>query len=143
MRLIFMSSFLTITLCFFPACASKVGSESNASNAAKVYNLRDIDQQPQVRGMRAPPIYPDELKQQGLSGQVTLVFVVDTNGDVRDVQVVESTNRQFDQPAIDAVQKWKFFPGKKGGKPVNVRLQVPIAFNLGNYHPKRLTSGVD
>jgi len=29
-----------------------------------------------------------------------------------------------------AIQKWKFRPGKKGGKAVNTRMSVPLIFNL-------------
>ena len=35
-----------------------------------------------------------------------------------------------DLAAIQAVQKWKFKAGTKGGKPVPVQLEVPIRFNL-------------
>lgn len=97
---------------------------------ANVFDLKDLDQIPRPRGMRADPQYPFEMKRAGIPGEVTLEFVVDQNGDVRDVVVRKSSHREFEAPAIQAVQKWKFTPGKKGGKNVNTRMMIPIAFNL-------------
>ena len=101
-------------------------------NLGDVFNLADLDQQPQVRGIQATPTYPSEMKRQSISGQVILQFIVDMNGDTRDIVVINSTNREFETPAIQAVQKWKFRPGKKAGKNVSSRMQIPIAFNLSD-----------
>jgi len=105
-------------------------ADAKTAGAAKVYDLRELDQAPQDRGMRAAPIYPSALKQKGISGKVTLEFIVDTNGDVRNVKVIKSTNIGFNQSAIDAVSRWKFHPGRKGGRAVNVRVHVPITYAL-------------
>jgi protein TonB len=100
------------------------------SNMGQIFDLKDLDQQPSPRGMRAEPQYPFEMKRQGINGEVTLQFLVDPQGDVRDVVVIKSSHREFESPAIQAVQKWKFRPGRKGGKAVTTRMQIPIAFNL-------------
>lgn len=101
-------------------------------NLGAVFDLRDLDQQPSPRGIRAEPQYPFEMKRAGISGEATLQFIVDSRGDVRDIIVIKSTHREFEAPSIAAVQKWKFKPGRKGGKPVNVRMQIPLAFNLAD-----------
>ena len=36
-----------------------------------------------------------------------------------------------ERPALAAVKKWKFEPGKKGGEPVRFRMRVPITFPKG------------
>ena len=36
------------------------------------------------------------------------------------------------QVAIQAVGKWTFRPGRKGGRAVNTRMQVPIVFSLND-----------
>ena len=36
----------------------------------------------------------------------------------------------LDEKAIEAVEKWKFKPGMKGGKPVNVRATIEVNFRL-------------
>jgi protein TonB len=100
------------------------------SNMGQIFDLKDLDQQPSPRGMRAEPQYPFEMKRQGINGEVVLQFLVDSQGDVRDVVVIKSSHREFESPAIQAVQKWKFRAGRKGGKAVTTRMQIPIAFNL-------------
>jgi protein TonB len=97
-----------------------------------VFNLKDLDQQPQPRGVRARPNYPFEMRRAGLNGEVVLRFIVDTNGDVREVEVIRSTQREFESAAIQAVLKWKFKPGRKGGRAVGTRMQIPIVFNLND-----------
>jgi len=37
----------------------------------------------------------------------------------------------FETAAVEAVSKWKFAPGEKGGRKVNTHLQVPIVFTIG------------
>jgi len=94
------------------------------------YDLSAVDQIPQPRGIRATLVYPAEMKHQGITGEVTLVFIVDTNGNTRDITVVKSTNKAFNKSAIETVKQWKFRPGKKNGRYVNTRMQIPIVFNL-------------
>ena len=43
---------------------------------------------------------------------------------------VRSSQREFEQPAMQAVLKWQFRPGRKGGRAVNTRVQQVITFNL-------------
>jgi TonB family protein len=59
-----------------------------------------------------------------------VAFTVDTEGRVRDAYVLRSNNPWFERPALDAVAKWRFKPGRKDGHPVNVRMQVPMIFQL-------------
>lgn len=100
------------------------------SGLKDVFDISDLDQKPTERGMRAAPNYPFEMKRAGISGEVTLQFIVDTDGNVRDVVVIKSSHREFEAPSIQAVQKWKFRPGRKGGRAVNTRMQIPLAFTL-------------
>jgi TonB family protein len=87
------------------------------------------DKMPQVIS-RAAPIYPLALKRSRQQGEVVLEFVVDESGKVKDVAVVRSDHPAFEEPALEALQKWKFKPGSAKGKPVSVKLKMPIVFNL-------------
>ena len=102
------------------------------SDLDKIFDLKDLDQHPSPRGIHSPPVYPSEMKRQGITGEVVLLYVVDANGDVRDVTVVSSSHREFETPAIQAVQKWKYRAGRRAGKSVNVRVQIPIKFNMND-----------
>jgi protein TonB len=112
--------------------AGRPGTGAIGTKIGDVFNLKDLDQQPQVRGVQARPNYPFEMRRAGLNGEVVLRFVVDTNGDVRDVEVIRSSQREFESAAQQAVLKWKYKPGRKGGKAVATRMQIPIVFNLND-----------
>jgi len=70
------------------------------------------------------------MRRNGIEGTVTVGFICDVDGNVRDAYVLNSTHREFDAPAVQAVSNWKFRPGKRGGKTVNTRMSVPIVFSL-------------
>jgi periplasmic protein TonB len=97
----------------------------------KLFELKDLDQRPVVISSIAPT-YPFEMKRAGQNGSVTVGFIVDSTGAVRDAYVVDSTQREFEQAALQAIQKWRFRPGKKGGRAVNTKMQQPIVFNISN-----------
>jgi protein TonB len=96
-----------------------------------LFDVANLDQPPVLR-VPVSPTYPFEMRRAGISGEVLVEFIVDTRGDVVAVQVIRSSQREFEQPAIQAVQKWKFRPGRKGGRAVNTRAQQPITFNLND-----------
>jgi periplasmic protein TonB len=102
-----------------------------SSGWGKLFELKDLDQKP-TPITRINPTYPFEMKRAGQNGSVTLGFIVDSTGTVRDAYVVDSSHREFEAAAIQAIQKWKFRPGKKGGRAVNTRMQQPIVFNISN-----------
>ena len=41
-----------------------------------------------------------------------------------------STNHGFDEVTLATVARWRFRPGTRAGRAVNVRMRVPIAFSL-------------
>lgn len=107
------------------------GRPTGLGKGVQVFDISQLDQPPQPK-FRAPPQYPFEMKRQGISGEVTVEFIVDTNGDVRNPVAIRSTNREFENSAVQAIAKWKFRPGKKGGRAVNSRVQQPLSFNLNS-----------
>jgi protein TonB len=94
----------------------------------QVFDPSQLDQIPVAR-IQQQPIYPYEMRRNGIPGEVNVGFIVDVNGDVRDAYVINSTHREFEVPAVQAVSKWKFRPGRKNAHPVNTRMSVPIVFN--------------
>lgn len=95
----------------------------------EVFDLSKLDQQPVAR-FQARPQYPFEMRRAGIAGEVVVDFIVDTNGDVQNAFSMRSSQREFENAAIQAVSKWKFKPGRKGGRNVNTHMQVPIVFTL-------------
>jgi TonB family protein len=78
-----------------------------------------------------PPVYPYNAAKAGLNGKVVIEFVIDEKGDVINPHVVRSNNPWFERPALDAILKWKFEPGRKDGRVVNVRATQMLEFDSG------------
>ena len=75
--------------------------------------------------------YPKEAREKKEQGRVIVQFVVEENGDLRQLKVVRGVSPSLDGEALRVVAtmpKWK--PGMVDGKPVKVNYTIPIAFNL-------------
>jgi protein TonB len=78
-----------------------------------------------------PPEFPAKALAQRVSGTVTIEYIVDTNGDPRDVRVVEATPPGvFDHAATQAVKHWHYEPVVANGAPVEVPVRTAIRFEL-------------
>jgi TonB family protein len=79
---------------------------------------------------KVDPEYSEEARKAKYSGEVVLAIVVDAEGHARDVHVVKSLGMGLDEKAMEAVEKWKFKPGMKGGQAVAVRATIAVNFRL-------------
>lgn len=95
----------------------------------EVFDISKLDQIP-VAKFQAAPQYPFEMRRAGIQGEVLVDFIVTSEGDVRNAYAAHSTQREFEASAVLAVSKWKFRPGKRGGRSVNTHMQVPVGFTL-------------
>jgi len=96
-----------------------------------IFNLADLDRIPEPV-MQPAPIYPPTLKREGLTAKVTVEFIVDTQGQVQNAVVINSSHPGFDDAAMIGVGKWRFRAGLKGGIKVNTRMRVPIIFRVAD-----------
>lgn len=88
-----------------------------------------LDNPPRTRAQPAPQ-YPFDAKSRGVEGEVVVEFTVDETGAVVDPRVVSSTDRVFEEATLRAVSKWRFEPGKRGGRAVRFRMMLPMKFSL-------------
>lgn len=79
---------------------------------------------------RHPPSMNGAIRAKIRSGDATvwIAFIVDENGKVISPRVLSSPDRVFNGPALAAIQKWRFEPGRSGGKAVKRPMKVPITF---------------
>jgi len=75
--------------------------------------------------------YPASARRMAIEGTVFVRFVVNSDGDVVNVEVIKGISAVLDNEArhvIASMAKWK--PGLQHGAPVNVRMVLPIKFKL-------------
>ena len=75
--------------------------------------------------------YPQDAIDEGAQGRVTCEFVVNRDGSIVDVRVMNPIHPSLDKEAIRVIQsmpKWK--PGKQNGKAVRVKFILPVNFKL-------------
>ncbi len=76
--------------------------------------------------------YPAQARRMGIEGKVFVEFVVDKDGTITNVKAIKGIGAGCDEEAIRVIQaspKWN--PGKQRGRPVKVRMILPITFKLG------------
>jgi len=79
----------------------------------------------------AKPVYPQADRQAGHQGTVTLGFLVDENGQVKDSKVTQSTGfMRLDMTAQTALMKCSFRPALENGKPVQKWAYVKYVWTL-------------
>lgn len=76
------------------------------------------------------PEFSADSKEAFVEGVVKVSTVVAIDGTVAACQVLRGLNAEEDRTAVKAVKLWRFQPGTRDGKPVNVRVTVEIEFHL-------------
>ncbi|TGN20504.1 energy transducer TonB [Leptospira idonii] len=85
-----------------------------------------VDLSPNVR-----PEYTPEAKSAGITGTMTLEVIIANTGEVLRVRSVGKTlGGGLEQAAIDTYRKKRFSPSIMEGKPITVKVLVPIRFSL-------------
>jgi protein TonB len=77
-------------------------------------------------------VYPDMLRDAGVTGRTTVQLVIDRNGAVQpgSVTVQETTHEAFRDAAVRAAERFRFRPARVNGKPVAVRISIPIEWSI-------------
>jgi TonB family protein len=120
---------LAVLSVYAGASSDTPATAADKSAAGDAYDISKLDVRPKVVS-QSRPVYPAELHAKGISGEVLVDFIVDTNGDVRNAFAAHSSQREFEANAVQAVSKWKFAPGQVAGHDVCTHMQVPIVFTV-------------
>ncbi len=100
-----------------------------AGSEDRVFELERLTKRP-VPTFQPPPEYPRALKMAGITGRAEIGFIVDQEGRVRDLIVLNATRKEFADAAMEAISRWKFQPGSIDGRPVNTAMKQPLSFTL-------------
>ena len=104
-----------------PATASgKTGSPSLVEPSADADYLKN-----------PPPGYPRISRRNGEQGTVIVRVFISTQGTPEKAEVRTSSGfARLDQAALEAVQRWRFVPGRRNGTPEAMWFNIPVRFVL-------------
>jgi len=77
---------------------------------------------------KVDPAYPIELMRENVAGTVVLYAVIQADGSVGQVRVLDSVDERLDLYASQALARWEFRPATKDGSPVDVEATFRIPF---------------
>lgn len=75
--------------------------------------------------------YPDQALKQKLQGKVIISFIVNKDGSLSDLKLVQSAGKLLDDEALRVARlmpNWK--PGIDKGKPCRSMIAIPIVFEI-------------
>ena len=75
--------------------------------------------------------YPSYAKNNGIEGQVLVIFIVEKDGSISNAEVSWGVDPSLDQEALRIVNKMpKWKPGTQNGVAMRVKYRLPITFTL-------------
>ena len=116
---------------------NQLTSEADKIYTGKIYDV--VEEMPEYPGgpealfkyLSENIKYPEEAEEKGIEGRVIITIIVEKDGSISEVEVVNHVNPLLDNEAvrvIKSMQRW--IPGKQNGKTVRVKYTVPITFKL-------------
>ncbi|MGO9137074.1 MAG: TonB family protein [Syntrophales bacterium] len=79
---------------------------------------------------REMPIYPLLARRLGKEGKVVLKLLIDKNGTLQDIEVIEPSEFGFTEAAVAAIKKSTFSPAYRNGEKVPSKAILSVRFNL-------------
>lgn len=130
---------VTYPFIFEPSPSPPTCPEASASCKASGLGLRgtgiDVDDQP--TGVREPEVlrevkvpYPEQARINEIEGSVRLKVTIDSQGAVQEVTVLCGPAYVLRKAARDALRRFRFKPGTKGGKAVSYTFIYTYTFCL-------------
>ncbi len=123
-----MNSIIKLFIFLFLVIPGLVAHAQSTQTDDQIYEFIAVEEKPVV-SRDAQPIYPQSAINAGIEGTVVVTIVVDKNGNVTNAEIFSSIP-QLDNAALRAARSKVFSPGLINGSPVNMRMNIPIDFNL-------------
>lgn len=122
------------------AVYAKRGNTLTKESDNKILNADDVDSLPvpteeylvsemPVVLKEVRPSYPQKAREEKIEGVVVLDVLIDKNGLVRQVSVIEGP-QIFQKNAVEAMRSFQFKPANIDGSPVPVRIRYTLRFEL-------------
>lgn len=90
-----------------------------------------VSQLPSRLPRNREPVYPEELRRQGVGGTVLLRVTIAADGTAQDVTLAKTSGYPaLDESALTAVRTWRFEPARRNNIAVNYTVKLPITFSV-------------
>lgn len=83
--------------------------------------------------IKAEMVYPEKAIQEKAEGIVELSFIINPDGSIQHLKIIESVSPEIDKEAIRIFKKIIWIPAENFGKPVASRHTFSIKFNIKKY----------
>jgi protein TonB len=113
-----------------PATTAGSSSGSGPTTDDRVALPEDRVSSPATLARGAAPSYPADARGGGFEGDVPLEIVVSRAGEVESARLLSRRGHGLDEAALAAVQRYRFVPALKDGRPVRVRMRWTVQFRL-------------
>lgn len=112
-----------------PGASASPKQDSAGAPPPAAFEIRELDETP-APTFQARPAYPTKFAKNKVTGSAVVEFIVAADGRVVGARAVSASQPEFGAAAVAAVERWRFTPGRKKGRAVATRMQVPIHFEL-------------
>lgn len=89
-----------------------------------------FETRPEMTKYREPKM-PKTLRESGIDGTIELRVVIDRDGKLKTVELIEGIHEELDKNVLDATEKWRYEPGEIQGKPVEGLVRVLLVYTPG------------
>ncbi|HEX8492792.1 MAG TPA: energy transducer TonB [Pyrinomonadaceae bacterium] len=94
-----------------------------------LFRPAEVDTKARIRH-RPMPSMPEKAREAGAQGAVVLLGVLDKDGTIRHLMVIEPMGYGLTEACLEAARRTEFTPAIKNGQPVSTLLQMEYNFNL-------------
>ncbi|HET7694977.1 MAG TPA: energy transducer TonB [Vicinamibacterales bacterium] len=112
------------------ALLAVVTSAAGYAQQSKPYKSTDEGVKAPVVIKEVRPKYTAGAMERQVQGSVEVEAIVKADGTVGDVTVIKSLDPELDEQAVNATKEWRFRPGTKDAKAVDVAVQIELTFTL-------------
>jgi protein TonB len=110
-----------------PAPQPKVTSKNAVASRIPIAGVVVVP--PKAKGGMRPPVYPEQLKAQGIEGYVTVMVTIGADGKVASVYiVVPAPQPEFNEAALQAARAQPWEPATKNGVPSGYTVSYKYGF---------------
>lgn len=78
------------------------------------------------------PKLPKELRESGVDGTIQMRVVIDRDGKLQSVELIEGVHDELDKNVLEATKKWRYDPGEIQGKPVESVVNILVEYTSGD-----------